>query len=129
MCVYAYVRTLIPNHVCVYAYVRTLIPNHVCVYDVYVRTEFEASHGTVADLWHAHLRGEETSLNPLGMVSNNTATATATATPTSVSGTSAAVIIVLAALPAIAIHVRYTRYAHRVHTHIVYIFCTCIVRV
>jgi hypothetical protein len=22
--------------------------------------EFEASHGTVADLWHAHLRGEET---------------------------------------------------------------------
>jgi len=29
--------------------------------------EFEASHGTVADLWHAHLRGEETSLNPLGM--------------------------------------------------------------
>merc|ERR1719420_1559023 len=30
--------------------------------------EFEASHGTVADLWHAHLRGEETSLNPLGMV-------------------------------------------------------------
>jgi len=30
--------------------------------------EFEASHGTVADMWHAHLRGEETSLNPLGMV-------------------------------------------------------------
>eukprot|EP00051_Salpingoeca_urceolata_P017698 m.243758 g.243758 ORF g.243758 m.243758 type:complete len:531 (+) comp19025_c1_seq1:93-1685(+) len=30
--------------------------------------EFEASHGTVADLWEAHLRGEETSLNPLGMV-------------------------------------------------------------
>ena len=29
--------------------------------------EYEASHGTVADLWHAHLRGEETSLNPLGM--------------------------------------------------------------
>lgn len=29
-------------------------------------TEFEASHGTVADLWHAHKRGEETSLNPLG---------------------------------------------------------------
>merc|ERR1711970_1396210 len=29
--------------------------------------EFEASHGTVADLWHAHLRGEETSFNPLGM--------------------------------------------------------------
>mmetsp|Transcript_21197 Transcript_21197/g.45489 ORF Transcript_21197/g.45489 Transcript_21197/m.45489 type:complete len:496 (-) Transcript_21197:209-1696(-) len=29
--------------------------------------EFEASHGTVADMWHAHLRGEETSLNPLGM--------------------------------------------------------------
>jgi hypothetical protein len=28
--------------------------------------EFEASHGTVADLWHAHLRGEETSFNPLG---------------------------------------------------------------
>lgn len=26
--------------------------------------EFEASHGTVADMWHAHLRGEETSLNP-----------------------------------------------------------------
>jgi len=29
--------------------------------------EFEASHGTVADMWHAHLRGEETSFNPLGM--------------------------------------------------------------
>ena len=31
--------------------------------------EFEASHGTVSDLWHAHNRGEETSMNPLGMVS------------------------------------------------------------
>merc|ERR1740117_1412444 len=30
--------------------------------------EFEASHGTVADMWEAHLRGEETSLNPLGLV-------------------------------------------------------------
>lgn len=30
--------------------------------------EFEASHGTVADMWEAHLRGEETSLNALGMV-------------------------------------------------------------
>jgi isocitrate dehydrogenase len=30
--------------------------------------EYEASHGTVADMWEAHLRGEETSLNPLGMV-------------------------------------------------------------
>lgn len=30
--------------------------------------EFEASHGTVADMWQAHLRGEETSFNPLGMV-------------------------------------------------------------
>merc|ERR1719420_39369 len=30
--------------------------------------EFEASHGTVADLYHMHLRGEETSMNPLGMV-------------------------------------------------------------
>jgi isocitrate dehydrogenase len=29
--------------------------------------EYEASHGTVADLWHAHLAGEETSFNPLGM--------------------------------------------------------------
>lgn len=29
--------------------------------------EFEASHGTVTDLWEAHLRGEETSINPLGM--------------------------------------------------------------
>jgi len=29
--------------------------------------EFEASHGTVADMWAAHLRGEETSMNPLGM--------------------------------------------------------------
>lgn len=29
--------------------------------------EFEASHGTVADLWYAHLRGEPTSMNPLGM--------------------------------------------------------------
>jgi isocitrate dehydrogenase len=30
--------------------------------------EFEASHGTVTDLWNSHLRGDETSLNPLGMV-------------------------------------------------------------
>merc|ERR1719240_887190 len=30
--------------------------------------EYEASHGTVADMWEAHLRGEETSLNPLGML-------------------------------------------------------------
>lgn len=30
--------------------------------------EFEASHGTVTDLWHAHLRGEETSMNPLGLI-------------------------------------------------------------
>jgi len=30
--------------------------------------EFEASHGTVADLWQAHLQGKETSMNPLGMV-------------------------------------------------------------
>lgn len=30
--------------------------------------EFEASHGTVADMWEAHQKGEETSLNPLGMV-------------------------------------------------------------
>jgi isocitrate dehydrogenase len=31
-------------------------------------TEFEASHGTVADLWAAHQDGKETSMNPLGMV-------------------------------------------------------------
>ena len=30
--------------------------------------EFEASHGTVSDMWHAHLGGQETSLNPLGLV-------------------------------------------------------------
>mmetsp|Transcript_33312 Transcript_33312/g.81145 ORF Transcript_33312/g.81145 Transcript_33312/m.81145 type:complete len:549 (-) Transcript_33312:434-2080(-) len=30
--------------------------------------EFEASHGTVADMWEAHLKGKETSLNPLGLV-------------------------------------------------------------
>lgn len=30
--------------------------------------EFEASHGTVADLWYAHLEGKETSMNPLGMM-------------------------------------------------------------
>lgn len=30
--------------------------------------EFEASHGTVSDLWHDHLAGRETSFNPLGMV-------------------------------------------------------------
>lgn len=29
--------------------------------------EFEASHGTVTDLWKAHLRGEPTSMNPLGL--------------------------------------------------------------
>ena len=28
--------------------------------------EHEASHGTVADLWHLHLAGKETSMNPLG---------------------------------------------------------------
>ena len=27
--------------------------------------EFEASHGTVSDMWEAHQRGEETSFNPL----------------------------------------------------------------
>ena len=30
--------------------------------------EFEASHGTVTDLWLDHLEGKETSLNPLGLV-------------------------------------------------------------
>jgi len=30
--------------------------------------EFEASHGTVTDLWLDHLAGKETSFNPLGMV-------------------------------------------------------------
>lgn len=30
--------------------------------------EFEASHGTVTDLWLNHLDGKETSFNPLGMV-------------------------------------------------------------
>jgi len=30
--------------------------------------EFEASHGTVTDMWQAHLRGEQTSLNPLSMM-------------------------------------------------------------
>jgi isocitrate dehydrogenase len=30
--------------------------------------EFEASHGTVSDMWLDHLEGEETSLNPLGLV-------------------------------------------------------------
>ena len=39
--------------------------------DDIVIKEFEASHGTVSDLWHAHNRGEETSMNPLGMVSKS----------------------------------------------------------
>jgi len=30
--------------------------------------EYEASHGTVTDLWEQHLNGEQTSLNPLGLV-------------------------------------------------------------
>lgn len=30
--------------------------------------EFEASHGTVTDLWHDHLAGKDTSMNPLGLV-------------------------------------------------------------
>jgi isocitrate dehydrogenase len=30
--------------------------------------EFEASHGTVTDMWNAHLAGKETSLNPLSMM-------------------------------------------------------------
>ena len=30
--------------------------------------EFEASHGTVADMWHDHLANKETSMNPLGMI-------------------------------------------------------------
>lgn len=30
--------------------------------------EYEASHGTVTDLWLDHLAGKETSMNPLGMV-------------------------------------------------------------
>ena len=29
--------------------------------------EFEASHGTVTDMWNAHLNGKNTSFNPLGM--------------------------------------------------------------
>jgi isocitrate dehydrogenase len=29
--------------------------------------EFEASHGTVSDLWEAHMQGKETSMNPLGL--------------------------------------------------------------
>jgi len=29
--------------------------------------EFEASHGTVADMWRDHLEGKETSFNPLGL--------------------------------------------------------------
>lgn len=29
--------------------------------------EFEASHGTVTDLWNNHLSGRETSLDPLGL--------------------------------------------------------------
>jgi isocitrate dehydrogenase len=30
--------------------------------------EFEASHGTVSDMWEDHLKGVEHSFNPLGMV-------------------------------------------------------------
>mmetsp|Transcript_16240 Transcript_16240/g.26486 ORF Transcript_16240/g.26486 Transcript_16240/m.26486 type:complete len:510 (+) Transcript_16240:77-1606(+) len=30
--------------------------------------EYEASHGTVSDMWLDHLEGEQTSLNPLGLV-------------------------------------------------------------
>jgi len=30
--------------------------------------EYEASHGTVTDLWDQHLAGDQTSLNPLGLV-------------------------------------------------------------
>eukprot|EP00004_Rigifila_ramosa_P023085 TRINITY_DN6423_c0_g1_i2.p1 TRINITY_DN6423_c0_g1~~TRINITY_DN6423_c0_g1_i2.p1 ORF type:complete len:534 (-),score=107.73 TRINITY_DN6423_c0_g1_i2:60-1478(-) len=30
--------------------------------------EYEASHGTVSDMYRAHLRGEQTSLNPLSMM-------------------------------------------------------------
>lgn len=30
--------------------------------------EYEASHGTVTDLWNDHLAGKETSLNPLGLI-------------------------------------------------------------
>jgi len=30
--------------------------------------EFEASHGTVSDMWASHLKGEECSLNPLSMM-------------------------------------------------------------
>lgn len=30
--------------------------------------EFEASHGTVSDMYERHLKGEETSLNPLGLL-------------------------------------------------------------
>ena len=30
--------------------------------------QFEASHGTVSDMWENYLKGKETSLNPLGMI-------------------------------------------------------------
>jgi hypothetical protein len=39
-----------------------------CSADGSLIKEFEASHGTVSDLWHDHLAGRETSLNPLGLV-------------------------------------------------------------
>ena len=42
--------------------------------------EYEASHGTVADMWAAHQRGEETSMNPLGMAEARTRTRTRTCT-------------------------------------------------
>tara|TARA_X000000950_G_scaffold283747_1_gene385293 strand:+ start:3942 stop:5153 length:1212 start_codon:yes stop_codon:yes gene_type:complete len=36
--------------------------------DGYLIRQFEASHGTGADLWYEHLEGKETSFNPLGMI-------------------------------------------------------------
>lgn len=30
--------------------------------------QFEASHGTVTDMWKEHIKGNETSLNPLGLI-------------------------------------------------------------
>ena len=46
----------------------TSVLNGVRPADGSIIKEFEASHGTVTDMYAAHLRGEETSLNPLSMM-------------------------------------------------------------
>ncbi len=52
------IKVSTPNNIPTFIFVLIHLPSQ----------EFEASHGTVSDMWAAHQRGEECSLNPLSMM-------------------------------------------------------------